>query len=251
GRLRVRRLSCRSRRSDRQDRPQRNVRRLSLRPRRRARMGAVAGARAEDARRRAADRRHRCLSVGLPPGPAPPRGARAGPERCRSAGSGQPRRAARRAARLRGEGRAAHGRCRADATRRSLPRKRRALRSGPRRADLRPAHARGQAERSAWCAAVDRDRVAIRERFRRIAPFFKPAFILFLFAVSLRVLQDTLAHYRYHDVVDYFHRLSWDQILLAVGLTLAGYLVMTGYDTMAMRYIRHPLPYAKIAMASC
>src|SRR5262249_37240081 len=78
----------------------------------------------------------------------------------------------------------------------------------------------------------------------------KPAFILFLFAVSLRVLQDTLAHYRYHDVVDYFHRLSWDQILLAVGLTLAGYLVMTGYDTMAMRYIRHPLPYAKIAMAS-
>ena len=87
-------------------------------------------------------------------------------------------------------------------------------------------------------------------RLKRIAPFLKPLFILILFAIALRVLQDTLAHYRYHDVVDYFHRLAWDQILLAVGLTLAGYLVMTGYDTMAMRYIRHPLPYGKIALAS-
>src|SRR5205085_12704527 len=61
---------------------------------------------------------------------------------------------------------------------------------------------------------------------------------------------DPLARYRYRDVVDYFHHLDWDQIVLAIVLTLAGYLVMTGYDTMAMRYIRHRLPYAKIALAS-
>ena len=41
-----------------------------------------------------------------------------------------------------------------------------------------------------------------------------------------------------------------DQILLAAALTLLGYLVMTGYDTLAFRYIRHPLPYFKIALAS-
>ncbi len=87
-------------------------------------------------------------------------------------------------------------------------------------------------------------------RLKRLAPFLKPLLIVVLFAASLRVLQNTLARYRYRDVVDYFHRMSWDQIILAVVLTLAGYLVMTGYDTLAMHYIRHPLPYAKIAMAS-
>src|SRR5262249_32983297 len=134
---------------------------------------------------------------------------------------------------------------------RALSRKRRAPRSGPRRADLRPAHARGQAERSAWCAAVDRRRVEpISAGLKRLTPFLKPLFILVLFAVSLRVLHDTLAHYRYHDVVEFFRHLAWDQIVLAIVLTLAGYLVMTGYDTMAMHYIRHPLPYAKIALAS-
>jgi phosphatidylglycerol lysyltransferase len=98
---------------------------------------------------------------------------------------------------------------------------------------------------------VDRHRVdTFPGRLRRISPFLKPLFILILFAVSLRILQDTLTHYHYHDVVEFFHRLTWDQILLAIGLTLAGYLVMTGYDTMAVRYIRHPLPYRKIALAS-
>src|SRR5205807_10513255 len=66
----------------------------------------------------------------------------------------------------------------------------------------------------------------------------------------LRVLQDTLAHYRYRDVIHYLNTLPIDQILLAAALTLLGYLVMTGYDTLAFRYIRHPLPYFKIALAS-
>jgi len=88
------------------------------------------------------------------------------------------------------------------------------------------------------------------DRLKRIAPFLKPLLILALFAVALRVLQDTLAHYRYRDVVRYLDALPIDQILLAAALTLLGYLVMTGYDTLAFRYIRHPLPYFKIALAS-
>src|SRR5438105_14699629 len=88
------------------------------------------------------------------------------------------------------------------------------------------------------------------DRLKRIAPFVKPLLILALFAVALRVLQDTLAQYRYREVIAYLNRLSGDQILLASVLTLLGYLVMTGYDTLAFRYIRHPLPYFKIALAS-
>jgi phosphatidylglycerol lysyltransferase len=88
------------------------------------------------------------------------------------------------------------------------------------------------------------------ERLKRIAPFLKPLLILALFAVALRVLHDTLAHYHYRDVIRYLDALPINQILLAAALTLLGYLVMTGYDTLAFRYIRHPLPYFKIALAS-
>src|SRR5207302_292200 len=61
---------------------------------------------------------------------------------------------------------------------------------------------------------------------------------------------DTLAHYDYHQVIRYVSSLPVDQIVLAIVLTLLGYLAMTGYDTLAFRYIRHPLPYFKIALAS-
>ncbi len=88
------------------------------------------------------------------------------------------------------------------------------------------------------------------DRLKRLAPFLKPLLILAVFAIALRVLQDSLAQYHYHDVIGYVVALPGSQVLLAAVLTFLGYLVMTGYDTLAFRYIRHPLPYFKIAMAS-
>ena len=88
------------------------------------------------------------------------------------------------------------------------------------------------------------------ERLKRVAPFVKPIVILALFAIALRVLQESLSRYRYRDIIAYLSSLPIDQVILAVALTLLGYLVMTGYDTLAFEYIRHPLPYRKIALAS-
>ncbi|HYM61322.1 MAG TPA: bifunctional lysylphosphatidylglycerol flippase/synthetase MprF [Thermoanaerobaculia bacterium] len=88
------------------------------------------------------------------------------------------------------------------------------------------------------------------ERLRRLAPFLKPLLIVALFGIALRILQDALAHYRYRDVIAYLRTLGRERIILAVALTILGYLVMTGYDTLAFRYIRHRLPYLKIALAS-
>jgi len=88
------------------------------------------------------------------------------------------------------------------------------------------------------------------DRLKRIAPFLKPIAIIAVFALALRVLGTTLARYRYRDIVAYISSLPVDQIVLAIVLTLLGYLIMTGYDTLAFEYIRHPLPYRKIALAS-
>jgi phosphatidylglycerol lysyltransferase len=85
---------------------------------------------------------------------------------------------------------------------------------------------------------------------KRPWPFLRPVLMIALFAIALRFLGATLAHYRWHDVMVYLETLPAVQIALAVALTLAGYLMMTGYDTLAFRYIHHPLPYRKIALAS-
>src|SRR5207247_2779171 len=55
---------------------------------------------------------------------------------------------------------------------------------------------------------------------------------------------------RWHDVMLYLESLPRLQVALSMILTMAGYLMMTGYDTLAFRYIRHPLPFRKIAFAS-
>src|SRR5258708_25780215 len=88
------------------------------------------------------------------------------------------------------------------------------------------------------------------DRLRRILPFLKPLLVVALFALALRVLESTLAHYRWRDVITYLSSLPRSQVVLSIILTLVGYLVMTLYDTLAFQYIQHPLPYRRIAMAS-
>jgi len=70
------------------------------------------------------------------------------------------------------------------------------------------------------------------DRFKRLLPFLRPVLIVALFAISLRLLQDVLARYRYRDVVHYLESLPPAQVLLSIVLTLVGYFLMTGYDSL-------------------
>src|SRR5437762_8721573 len=85
---------------------------------------------------------------------------------------------------------------------------------------------------------------------KRPWPFLRPLLMIALFAIALRILGSTLTKYRWREVMLYLESLPRMQVALSVLLTLIGYLIMTGYDTLAFRYIKHPLPYRKIAMAS-
>ena len=77
-----------------------------------------------------------------------------------------------------------------------------------------------------------------------------PLFGIFLFAVALWILHYELREYHYHDVVRHLAEIPAHQLLLALALTILSYLIMTGYDALALRYIRHPISYGKIALAS-
>jgi phosphatidylglycerol lysyltransferase len=77
-----------------------------------------------------------------------------------------------------------------------------------------------------------------------------PLFGLFLFLAALWILHHELQEYHYHDIVHHVEELPPHCVFLALILTILDYLVLTGYDTLALRYLKHPLAYSKIAFAS-
>ncbi|HSP07788.1 MAG TPA: lysylphosphatidylglycerol synthase domain-containing protein, partial [Acidobacteriota bacterium] len=71
-----------------------------------------------------------------------------------------------------------------------------------------------------------------------------------LFSAALWVLFHILRQYHYHEVAQHMASLPLRSILIALAVTFVNYGVLTGYDTLAFAYIKHPLPYRKIALAS-
>ncbi|MDX1488860.1 MAG: phosphatidylglycerol lysyltransferase domain-containing protein, partial [Acidiferrobacterales bacterium] len=74
--------------------------------------------------------------------------------------------------------------------------------------------------------------------------------ILVVFSLSLFVLHHELAAVHLRDVVAAFQAIPLRSIGFAIVLAFASYIVLTGYDYLALRYVKRPLPYLKTAYAS-
>lgn len=79
---------------------------------------------------------------------------------------------------------------------------------------------------------------------------FGPLFGFALLSLALWVLHHELETYHLQDIIQHSLSIPLPQILGAFLLTIISYLIMTGYDTLALKYINHPLPYIKTAFAS-
>jgi phosphatidylglycerol lysyltransferase len=79
---------------------------------------------------------------------------------------------------------------------------------------------------------------------------FTPLIGLVLFVVALWVLHHELRQYHIGQILALTRQIPRERILLSLGLMVLSYLSLTGYDTLALNYIRHPLPYPKIGLAS-
>ncbi|OGQ97370.1 MAG: hypothetical protein A2521_08330 [Deltaproteobacteria bacterium RIFOXYD12_FULL_57_12] len=77
-----------------------------------------------------------------------------------------------------------------------------------------------------------------------------PLLGLLLFGVALWSIHHTLQAYPFHDILRHLRELPANHLVAALGLTVLGYLVLTGYDRLALHYVDEPLPYARIATAS-
>lgn len=86
--------------------------------------------------------------------------------------------------------------------------------------------------------------------FKRISKFAAPLSSLLLFGVSLWAISQELQAYNYQDLLRSLKETANRDLLLALLITLLNYSAITGYDTLAVRYIRHPLPYYRTALTA-
>jgi len=61
-----------------------------------------------------------------------------------------------------------------------------------------------------------------------------------LFGAALWIVHHELKRYSYHEVVAHLAQIPTTQIALALALTILNYLALTGYDTLAIRYVGKP-----------
>ncbi len=87
-------------------------------------------------------------------------------------------------------------------------------------------------------------------QLKRLTRFGLPLLGLLLFGVSIWAISQQLQQYTIQEILHSLKTAAINHLLLALGLTILSYLVLTWYDVLACRYIRHPLPYRKIALAA-
>ncbi|GAB6127376.1 bifunctional lysylphosphatidylglycerol flippase/synthetase MprF [Humidesulfovibrio idahonensis] len=81
----------------------------------------------------------------------------------------------------------------------------------------------------------------------RLKPFMGPALALALLAAAIWALNAQLAGYDLDEIMNTLLRETDRDILLAFGLTAVNFIVLAGYDILALAYIKHPLaPYRPV-----
>lgn len=88
------------------------------------------------------------------------------------------------------------------------------------------------------------------ERIIALLPRLTPLIGLALFLLALAVVHHELATYHRSQIVDAIAAIPGPALLLAAGLTLLGYLTLTGYDWLALEYAGTHLPYRRVALAA-
>lgn len=85
---------------------------------------------------------------------------------------------------------------------------------------------------------------------KRLSQFGSSVLGFLLFGVSLWAIATQLREFDYRDIVRSLAEIPKIYIALALICTALNYLMLTGYDALAVRYIRRSLSYRKIAIAA-
>ena len=88
------------------------------------------------------------------------------------------------------------------------------------------------------------------EQLHRLWKWIGPALILAVLAGVLWLLHRELKDFTVHDVRQSLRAIPTWKLVACLGLTALNYLILIGYDVIAIRSIGHPLPLRRVALAS-
>ena len=80
------------------------------------------------------------------------------------------------------------------------------------------------------------------QRLQQIAP---AAIGALLFTLSIAAIRSELRHYGWQNVLESLQNIAKVRLLAAFGLMLVNYVILTGYDTLAMVYLRQSITWGK------
>ena len=85
---------------------------------------------------------------------------------------------------------------------------------------------------------------------KKLIQYLGPILVVGIFVAAAWMLYHELKHYQFRDIRVAIAAIPAWRLAAAIGLTVANYLVLIGYDYLAIRAIGHPLPLRKISLAS-
>ena len=85
------------------------------------------------------------------------------------------------------------------------------------------------------------------KQFSKIAPVLLS---IGLFALSIWAIRNELRQHSPQDILNGIATIPAWALVLAILLTVVNYGFLTGYDTLATRFVRHPLPYRQTALVA-
>jgi phosphatidylglycerol lysyltransferase len=105
---------------------------------------------------------------------------------------------------------------------------------------------RNQAENTNRQVAVSLQGIAALPSLKRLSPLVA----VVVFAVACWLLHRELAHYSFSEIHAALLETPWTRVLPAIALTALSYVVLIGYEWLALQGARVSLPLARVATAS-
>ena len=85
---------------------------------------------------------------------------------------------------------------------------------------------------------------------KRYLRFVGPIVVLLVFALAIRLLYGILHKYTFGEIVNSVREIPGNWIAAALAFTVVNYVILVGYDYLAIRYVQEPLALWKVALAS-
>jgi phosphatidylglycerol lysyltransferase len=89
-----------------------------------------------------------------------------------------------------------------------------------------------------------------RRGMKTMRAFAGPVFTVFMLGAALWLLHHELRDYTLHSILHSLAGIPSHRLWLAFGLTVANYVILIGYDWVGIRYIRHPMSFPRVMLAS-